>query len=58
MAHLRTPILWMGTRLARALAAAYLEYASLGPTRAALHLDLLSSLGDNGFFSIPLGRVS
>jgi hypothetical protein len=33
---------------ARALAAAYAEYASLGPSRAALHLDLLTSLRDTG----------
>ncbi|MCX5735758.1 MAG: hypothetical protein NTW68_15745, partial [candidate division NC10 bacterium] len=31
---------------ARALAAAYLEYASLGPARAALHLDLFEQPAD------------
>jgi hypothetical protein len=39
-AHLLGPILRMGTPLARALAAAYLKYASLGLPHSALHLDL------------------
>jgi len=40
--------------LARALAAAYRKYASLGPLRAALHLGLFEQPGKNGFFSILL----
>jgi len=34
---------------ARALAAAYLEYASLGPLPATWHLDLFEQPGDGGF---------
>ena len=38
---------------ARALAAAYLEYASLGPPRAALHLDLFEQPERNRVFQQP-----
>jgi hypothetical protein len=42
---------------ARALAAAYLEYASLGPSRAALHLDLFEQPADKPVFSILLAPM-
>jgi hypothetical protein len=45
-AHLRR---W----LTRALVAAYLEYASLGPARAALHLDLFEQPGEKRIFQQP-----
>jgi hypothetical protein len=38
-----------------ALVAAYLEYASLGSSRGALHLDLFEQPGEGGFFSNVLG---
>ena len=45
-AHLRR---WQ----ARALAAAYPEYASLGPSHAALHLDLFEQPGQKRAFQDP-----
>ena len=39
---------------AGALVAAYRKYASLGPARAALHLDFFEQPDKHGFFSILL----
>jgi hypothetical protein len=39
--------------LTRALVAAYLEYASLGPSRAALHLDLFEQPDRQRVFQHP-----
>ena len=49
-AHLRRCRAW-------ALAAAYAEYASLGPTRAALHLDLFEQPGEKRVFQQPATHI-
>ncbi len=52
-AHLRRPILRMGTPLAQALVAAYLQYASLGLPHSALHLDLFEQPAQERVFQQP-----
>jgi len=54
MAHLRGPILRTGTPHARALAAAYAEYASLGRREPPCIWTLLSGLAEKRFFGCLL----
>ena len=57
-AHLRGPILRTGTPRARALVAAYLEYASLGVSLAALRLNLFEQPGEERVSRDPVNSTT